>query len=224
MDIAHMRAHLQTHYPLVTKPVTTEPRVWNITCARDQDALLDFAEELKHFPYGFLLWEASIGLARTLMQHPDLVAGKRVLELGAGVGVPGLVAQSLGAHVAQTDHQPHALWLAQVNAWQNGIEGITTFEADWQQWTHRGRYDVLLGADIMYERSMHPHLEDVFSRALAPNGKILLADPGRQQALEFAEYLQKQGWQLSSHSLHVEQTEAEQLARPVEIAILTVTR
>ena len=73
---------------------------------QDQDALLDFAEELEHFPYGFLLWEASVALARKLAANPSLVAGKRVLELGAGVGLaPGIVARSLGAEVWQTDHQ-----------------------------------------------------------------------------------------------------------------------
>ena len=219
-----MRAHLEATYPLVTTPVLVGARAWDITCARDQDALLDFAEELEHFPYGFLLWDASVGLSRWLDDHPDCVAGKRVLELGAGVGLPGLVARSLGGQVWQTDHQTHALWLAQLNAWQNHIAGIATFEADWQRWTHRAHYDVLLGADIVYERQMHAYLEETLARALAPGGTLLLSDPGRQQATEFGEYLTKHGWHVSAYTQRIETDEGCQLSHPVEISIYKVTR
>ena len=112
MDVATMRAQLEAKYPLVTVGIAVGERVWNITCVQDQDALLDFAEELEHFPYGFLLWEASVALAPKLAANPNLVAGKRVLELGAGVGLPGIVARSLGAEVWQTDHQARVRALA----------------------------------------------------------------------------------------------------------------
>ncbi len=190
---------------------------------QDQDALLDFAEELEHFPYGFLLWEASVALARKLAANPNLVAGKRVLELGAGVGLPGIVARSLGAEVWQTDHQAHTLWLAQVNAAQNGIAGITTFAADWQSWSHSRSYDVVLGADILYERGMHFYLNDVFRRVKAANGVLLLSDPGRPQSMEFMAQLEKYGWQMTLETQTVELEEAGQVNKPVEVALYTLT-
>jgi predicted nicotinamide N-methyase len=195
-----------------------------VTCVQDQDTLLDYAEELEYFPYGFLLWDSAIGLARMLAGDPALVAGKRVLELGAGVGLPGIVARSLGADVCQTDHQMHALWLAQVNACENGVEGITTFAADWQTWTHPHRYDVVLGADILYERGMHFYLEDVFGRVVAPGGKLLLSDPGRPQAMEFAAQLETRGWTLALDTQSVLRDEGTQISKPVEVLLLTATR
>ena len=222
MDIARMRAQLEARYPLVTTEVLIGTRVWEVICVQDEDTLLDFTTELDYFPYGFLLWEAAIGLSRMLNSAPALVAGKRVLELGTGVGLPGLVAQSLGASVCQTDYQAQLLWLSQLNAKQNAIEGITTFVADWQAWKHPERYDVILGSDILYDRSVHFYLEEVFARAVEPGGKLLLSDPGRPQAKEFAVYLEKQGWSLTLETVFVESKEEGKATKPVEISLLTV--
>ena len=126
--------------------------------------------------------------------------------------------------MCQTDHQLHALWLAQVNAHQNGVAGITTFAADWQTWTHPHRYDVVLGADILYDRGMHFYLEDVFGRILAPGGRLLLADPGRPQAMEFAAHLETRGWHLALEMRDVLRDEGTQINKPVEVMLLAVTR
>jgi predicted nicotinamide N-methyase len=185
---------LAAQLPLELVDLTIGGRTWRVLTVRDQDALLDLADHLDHVPYGFLLWESAIALAELLTQHPEWVAGRRVLELGAGLGLPGLVARSLGAEVWQTDHEPHALALAQVNAAHNGVSGLHHFLADWTAWAHPVQYDLILGADILYERAMHPYLAPIFARNLAPGGRLLLADPSRPQALTFVADLEKQGW------------------------------
>ena len=55
--------------------------------------------------------------------------------------------------------------------------------------------DLLLGADILYERIMHPYLEPIFRQNLASGGQLILADPSRPQALTFIADLEKRGWQ-----------------------------
>ncbi|HLV78684.1 MAG TPA: methyltransferase, partial [Chthonomonadaceae bacterium] len=167
---ARLLEALARKVPLETVSVRVGERVWKITCVQSQDALLDAAESFAHFPYGFLLWESAVGLARLLVARPALVASKRVLELGAGAGLPGLVARSLGADVWQTDHQPDALALARFNAAQNNVDGLDLFLADWYDWSHEARYDLLLGADILYQRDAHYHLERIFRQNLAPGG------------------------------------------------------
>src|SRR5581483_5896757 len=122
--------------PLVTTEIAIGARAYRVTAVQNQDALLDAAEELEHFPYGFLLWESAVGLARWLAADPARVAGRSVLELGAGVGLPGIVAQALGAQVWQTDHQKGALLVARENARQNGVGDIQQFLADWRDWSH----------------------------------------------------------------------------------------
>ncbi len=223
-EIDRLRAKWAAKLPLVTTEVAVGDRRYQVTAVQNQDRLLDVAEEMEHFPYGFLLWESAVGLARFLAANPTLVAGKRVLELGTGVGLAGMAAQAMGAQVWQTDHQAGALALAQINAYQNGIMGLNRFLADWRTWTHKDRYDILLGADILYERAMHFYLESIFRANLAPHGKLLLSDPVRPQALEFVGHLEKSGWQITLETLCVQLEEAGRENRPVEVAILIGSR
>jgi predicted nicotinamide N-methyase len=209
--------------PLETSDITIGERDWQITAVASPDALLDSAEDFEHFPFGLMLWESSIGLARHLAARPDVVVGRSVLELGAGVGFTGIVVRSMRAAVWQTDHQKGALQLAHHNAVQNGVTGIECFQADWRSWTHTGRYDILIGADITYERATHFYLEEIFDRNLAPSGAILLSDPGRPQSLEFAARLEDKGWHISMDTQPVA-LESSQASGPVEVTILTLTR
>ncbi len=213
-----------TPLPVETLPIVIGGRAWQITAVHDQAALLAVADQLEHGPYGFLLWDSAIALAEQLVAQANPVRGKRVLELGAGVGLPGLVAHSLGATVWQTDHQPLALNLAHLNAGQNGATGIEHFVADWRTWTHTGCYDVLLGADILYERTLYGALEQIFGKNLAPDGRLLLSDPGRPQALDFAAHLEKQGWVIELTTQTVQWAPPSRPAKPVEVTILSGLR
>ena len=210
-----------SHLPLVTSEIPIGARCWRVTAVQNQDALLDAVEMLEHMPYGFLLWESAVGMAQLLTEQPERVAGKRVLELGCGVGFPGMVAQSLGAQVWQTDHQRGALQVAESNAAQNGVAGINRFLADWRTWNHTERYDVLLGADILYERGMHFYLEQIFKQNLAPGGKLLIGDPVRPQAMEFTADLERKGWRMALDTRMVCLEEEGKENRPVEVALIT---
>lgn len=190
-------ADLAARFPLETVTMPIGDRIWQITCVTDQDALLDGVNEVEHVPYGFLLWESALALAAWLTERPEIVAGKRVLELGAGVGLAGLMARHLKADVWQTDHRADVLLLAQKNAYQNAIPLPEQFIADWRNWEHTVQYDLILGADILYERAMHQHLAPIFHTNLAPGGALLLSDPSRPQALELIATLEDEGWQIA---------------------------
>ena len=169
---------------LSTTTIVIGLRRWRVWSVRDQDALLSL-ESLTHLPYGLLLWESSVALAQHLAEFPLLVANKRVLELGAGVGLPGLVARTLGAEVWQTDQLDEANIIAELNALENGVSRAHRFTADWDQWKDDRRYDVILGADILYEAAAHESLATIIDSRLAPHGRVVFADPGRAQALAF---------------------------------------
>ena len=207
--------------PLADTDIEIGGRTWTIRAVESEDALLRAGVDYERFPFGLLLWESAVGLARHLAAYPAKIKGRRVLELGAGAGLAGLAAQWLGASVWQTDHQPDALALAQINATHNGMGKMKHFLADWRHWTHTPRYPVILGADILYQRDMRPFLAEVFTAALEPGGTLLLSDPGRPQALEFIAELEASGWKFKIETETVLLPGKGRENRPVEVAIYT---
>ena len=189
-------------FPLETITVPIGDYRWQIRCLRSRDMFLASNHTQQSNLYGFVLWESSIALAEWLAEHDNPAQGKRVLELGAGVGLPGFVAQNMGGDVTQTDYQVDSLDLCRWNGEANGIK-TEVFQADWRHWSHASRYDLILGADILYEEALHYYVERIFHRNLAPGGRLLLADPGRPQALAFAVHLEEHGWQVAIHTHHV---------------------
>lgn len=134
------------------------------------DRLIDEERFLvdEFLPYWAELWPASLALANAL---PD-VRRQRVVELGCGLGVPSLVAAAGGARVTAIDWAAEAIELLRTNADRNGV--VVRAEArDWRQpW--RERFDLVLAADVLYERrNVAPLLARL--KELAPVALIGLA-------------------------------------------------
>jgi methyltransferase-like protein 23 len=157
-----------------------------------------FFKELRdRLPYGVALWPASIALAHEVVARAAALQGQRVLELGSGTGLPGIVAASLGAHVVQTDRHELALSICQRNGARNGVQGIEYRLAEWAEWADGEHYDYILGSDILYGETTHPHLHRIFATHLAPNGRVLLTDPFRATSLRLLEALEAEGWRVA---------------------------
>ena len=161
----------------------------------DEQLLLNERETV--LPYGVALWPSAIALAHEIAARADEIRGLHVLELGAGTGLPGIVAASLGARVVQTDKQSAALHLCRLNGERNGQHGVEYRQADWTAWNDTTRYDVIIGADILYAKPMHEHLTRIFETNLALGGRVLLADPFRKASLALLETLEAAGWTIT---------------------------
>jgi len=158
----------------------------------------DFLRERKDMvPYGIVLWPAAIALAHEIVARAEELRGKTVLELGAGTGLPGIVAASLGARVVQTDRHELAMSVCRRNGERNGVSTIEHRIVDWADWTDETRYDWIVGSDILYGESTHPHLRRIFAENLAPGGRILLSDPFRAISLRLLESLEAEGWAIT---------------------------
>lgn len=152
------------------------------------------SEQAHGLPYGVALWPAAIALAHDLAARAGELRGRRVLELGAGTGLPGLVAASCGARVVQSDRHELALALCRRNGERNGAPPIEYRRAGWAAWDDAALYDWIVGADILYAEAMHPHLRRIFTANLAPGGRLLLADPFRATGFRLLEALEAEGW------------------------------
>lgn len=127
-------------------------------------------------PYWAELWPSGLALARAL---PDRLDGVRIVELGAGLGVPSLVAAARGGEVTALDWARDSVELLARNAARNGAV-LSAVHADWRNFA--GSFDLVLAADLLYEqRNVEPLIE--LLPQLAP--EVLLAEPGRNHAAGF---------------------------------------
>jgi predicted nicotinamide N-methyase len=133
-------------------------------------------------PYWSVLWRSGVALARDLGGAP--LRGRRVVELGCGLGVPSLVAARAGATVLATDEDPEALELVARNARENRLD-VATARVPWAEpddLVTRGPFDIVLAADVLYERSAVAPLLRLLPRLAR---EAWLADPGRPAADAF---------------------------------------
>jgi predicted nicotinamide N-methyase len=135
-------------------------------------------------PYWSVLWRSGVALAREL----DGVAlrGRGVVELGCGLAVPSIAAARAGASVLATDACAEALTLVARNAAANHVR-VETATVDWREpdeLVRRAPFDLVLAADVLYERANVAQLLSLLPR-LAP--EAWLADPGRPAGEAFVE-------------------------------------
>ncbi len=140
-----------------------------------------------------LLWPAGLALADEMSRFP--IAGKRILEVGCGLGASSLVLQRRGADVTATDHHPLAEEFLRTNAALNGLPPIPFLQASW---TGRnpdlGRFDLLIASDVLYERDHPVALAAFLARHAAPAAEIVVADPNRSNRERFRIAMRADGY------------------------------
>ena len=168
-------------------------------------------EDQLHLPYWAELWDSALALATFLTGRRPQVAGASVLDLGCGMGLSGTAAAALGGRVLFADLEPPALLFAQLNSLASAPR-VRTRRVDWRN-DHLGeRFDLILGADILYERKQWDYLEPFWRAHLAPGGLVLLGEPGRKTGEMFVEWIVERGWSLAEFPQPVETR-----SRPVRI-------
>lgn len=130
------------------------------------------------------VWPAARALAGHIWCGRSL-QGLSVLELGAGVGLPGVACGLKGARVAFSDFQPLALELCAENARLNGLTGYRLLLEDWRTFSLRERFDRVLASDIAYEPRLLPHLKAVLMQTVKDGGAILLTHDRRPVTFSF---------------------------------------
>lgn len=157
----------------------------NILKVTDLEQLLggkDPFENVSEFPFWIKLWESSMvlaGLMASLPPDPD----KKILELGAGLAAPGLVASARGFQVTLSDYEPHILDFERVSAAASGLDTIDFKIIDWKKPPEMEKFDIIIGAEILFRDEFFQPLLDVFNQYLAPEGVIYLSHDVRRKSL-----------------------------------------
>lgn len=207
ISLDRLRLHLEGRTHLSEAIVEAGGRDYRITHPAAADALIDEEEfeRDERLPYWADLWPSAIALARWLSGR-DLF-GKRVLELGCGVGLPSVVALSRGAEVVVSDQYAAAMDFAVFNARSNEGREPERFMLDWRrpELDGLGSFDLVLGADVLYEALSGLALAELVPRLLAPGGEAVFADPNRNTAPVFLDEMEEHGFRVTTESLGVEQ-------------------
>jgi predicted nicotinamide N-methyase len=139
-------------------------------------------------PYWVQVWPASVAVARLLARHSEL-RGRRVLDLGCGLGIPGLAAAVRGATVTFADRERDALAFAAWNGSRLAPGRVEVTGLDWGREVLSGSFDVLVMADVSYRPVHHHALHRHVAACLASGGVIVHADPLRREATPFVRAL-----------------------------------
>lgn len=145
------------------------------------DLWLKTEEELEEIglppPFWAFAWAGGQGLARHVLDHPNLVAGKSVLDFASGSGLVGIAARMAGASaVLAADIDPWSETAIRLNAALNDVSLNYTVE---DMVGRDDGWDVVLAGDVFYDRGFADILIPWFSRLAARGATVLVGDPGR---------------------------------------------
>ena len=179
----------------------------DLTLPKAADELIDVSEfnRDERLPYWADVWPAARALTRYLLDRPR--PSGRVIELGCGIALPSLALRANGVQVLATDYYTEALEFALANAESNGIAPPDTLLLDWREPpADLGQFDLVLAADVLYERRNAESLSTLLPLITPLGGTALIADPGRMYEREFRTMLETLGWKTRDVAAYDEET------------------
>ncbi len=193
-----------SRFDVIREEIRVGPWPLSVAHPRRAEDLIDeddYARD-ERLPYWAELWPSARVLAGELARR-DL-AGRRVVELGCGVGLPAIVAALAGARALATDWYREALAFVEANAAEAGVD-VATMLVDWSDpppaLTDAAPYDLVVGADLLYEERNGVALAALLPRLLPPGGEALIADPRRPHAAHLLDLLREDGWSLQERDV-----------------------
>lgn len=145
-------------------------------------------------PYFGTIWPSARALSSFMAQIPEL-KNLRILEVGCGLALPSLLCAKRGAQVVATDFHPDVPFFLELNAKENQISGLEYIKVNWQlEFPGLGKFDWIIGSDVLYESKHSLILADAVSHYLNSNGKIVITDPARPYLQSFVDAMKAKGF------------------------------
>ncbi len=171
------------------------------------------------WPLFGLMWPSGQMLAERLGRR--VVGTERILEVGCGLGLASLVAHRRGADITASDHHPLAGAFMAHNASLNALPPLPYRHGDWAaaQLEHaagsegdrtlvNGRFDLIVGADLLYDRDASSQLAPFIAAHAAPNAEVWIIDPDRSNRGAFHRGMDAAGFTRSEERLDRVETAA----------------
>lgn len=205
-----LRAYLEQRFPTHRQMLRVGPLEFDFLSVADPHDHIDhlMGQEIdgdyQWEPFWAQAWPSADLLARWMLDQsikglPDW-SGARVLDLGCGVGLNGCVAAAKHARVVFADYAEPSLLFAACNAWP-WRHRIETQVLDWHQDVLDQSFDVILGADIVYEQRNWESLDRFFRQHLRSKGEVWLTEPGRDSGVQVQPFLEDRGWSVFPRDL-----------------------
>jgi predicted nicotinamide N-methyase len=156
----------------------------------------EFAEG-EYIPYWTDLWPAARMLAKVVLREP-WPAGAEALEVGCGLGLPGVAALARGLRVTFSDYDATALQFAANNARLNGFGDFRLVRLDWREPPADLCVPVVVGSDLVYELTSVEPLVGLIKRVLRPDGVCLLTDQDRVPSHLLRQTLSAEGFEFTT--------------------------
>ena len=142
------------------------------------------------------LWPSERLLAQAM--HRFTVDGKRILELGCGIGLACLVLKRRGADIVASDAHPLAESFLAYNAALNALPAVDYHRLQWDApQPSIGHFDVIIASDVLYEPVQALLLAEIVKRHAYPAAEVVITDPGRSHSEHFSQLLAEQRFVLT---------------------------
>jgi predicted nicotinamide N-methyase len=176
VDAAFARAHTRPGRPTLVPEIT-------LRVAGDVVALWEAMEEhrgpMSEPPFWAAAWPGGQALARYVLDHPETVAGRTVLDLGSGSGLVAVAAAMAGAAtVIASEIDPYGRAAITANAEDNGVGPVIVLD-DLLDEDPDDDLDVVLAGDVCYDREMSERVLPFLGKAWLAGAAVYLGDPGR---------------------------------------------
>ena len=142
------------------------------------------------FPFWAKIWPSSIAMTSFLQSDPDLIQSKKVLELGAGIGLPSFFIAASCSEMIISDYDADAVELIEMNIKSLGLNHVKAMCLDWNNFPEDLKADTLLLSDINYDPEQFEPLMKLIHQFVSNGATVVVATPERITATPFATLLQ----------------------------------